>query len=204
MKIGGVYILTRRSILRILATITAALMSVSSAATIRRIHDTAISLHSLDRQFVGRQVRTVVPDIMYLEYKALYLELKSSDEVPPLVAPAHRTRPVHAAAVHSHARTSAAEGFTTADRKMLEKIYRASVYGEMPTAAQVVGDVRRRQIAYGVSLYKPSSRSQKGVSYRQAAKNAINAPQFQGIDGTYSMDEVKSLARAIQRAYGNG
>lgn len=47
-------------------------------ATVRRIHDATISLVSLDRQMVGRLTRTVVPDFMYREYKALYLELKSS------------------------------------------------------------------------------------------------------------------------------
>ena len=82
MKIGGVYILSRRSILRILAAFSAALIMYSTAttasieATVRRIHGAAIALHSLDQQMVGRLTRTVVPDFMYLEYKALYLELK--------------------------------------------------------------------------------------------------------------------------------
>ena len=84
MKIGGVYILSRRSIARVLATITAALVMLYAAATasveatVRRIHDATISLVSLDRQMIGRLTRTVVPDFMYLEYKSLYLELKSS------------------------------------------------------------------------------------------------------------------------------
>ena len=65
-----------------LATISAALMMLYAAATapvegmVRRIHDVAGGLLSLDRQMVGRLARTVVPDILYLEYKALYLELK--------------------------------------------------------------------------------------------------------------------------------
>ena len=84
MKIGGVYILSRRSIARILATITAALVMLYSSvtasveATVHRIHDATISLVSLDRQMIGRLTRTVVPDFMYLEYKSLYLELKPS------------------------------------------------------------------------------------------------------------------------------
>ena len=47
MKIGGVYILSRRSIARMLAAITAALMMLYAAATapvedmVRRIHDVA-------------------------------------------------------------------------------------------------------------------------------------------------------------------
>ena len=55
MKIGGVYILSRRSIARMLAAITAALMMLYAAATapfedmVRRIHDVAGGLLSLDR-----------------------------------------------------------------------------------------------------------------------------------------------------------
>ena len=55
VKIGGVYILSRRSIARMIATITAALMSLYAAVyaqaqnTVRRIHDATISLVSLDR-----------------------------------------------------------------------------------------------------------------------------------------------------------
>ena len=67
-----------------LAAITAALMMLYAAATapvegmVRRIHDVAGGLLSLDRQMVGRLMRTVVPDILYLEYKSLYLEVKAS------------------------------------------------------------------------------------------------------------------------------
>ncbi len=67
-----------------LAAITAALMTLYAAATapledmVRRIHDVAGGLLSLDRQMVGRLMRTVVPDILYLEYKSLYLEVKAS------------------------------------------------------------------------------------------------------------------------------
>ena len=88
MKIGGVYILSRRSIARMIATITAALMSLYAAVsaqaqnTVRRIHDAAIALHMLDRQMMGGVTRTVVPEIMYSEYKALYLELRK-DKKPP-------------------------------------------------------------------------------------------------------------------------
>ena len=65
-----------------LAAITAALMMLCGAATaqaeatVRRIHDVAGALLSLDRQMVGRLARTVIPDFMYLEYKSLYLELR--------------------------------------------------------------------------------------------------------------------------------
>ena len=86
VKIGGVYILSRRSIARMIATITAALMSLYAAVsaqaqnTVRRIHDAAIALHMLDRQMMGGVTRTVVPEIMYREYKALYLELRAADD----------------------------------------------------------------------------------------------------------------------------
>ena len=65
-----------------LATITAALMMFYAAATaqaedmFRRIHDATIALVSLDRQMIGRLAYVVVPDFMYLEYRALYLELR--------------------------------------------------------------------------------------------------------------------------------
>ena len=95
VKIGGVYILTRRSIARMLATITAALMMFYASATaqakdmVRRIHDATIALVSLDRQMIGRLAYVVVPDFMYLEYRALYLELRPFRDfhgrVPPIV-----------------------------------------------------------------------------------------------------------------------
>ena len=224
-----------------LATITAALMTLYAAATapvedmVRRIHDVAGGLLSLDRQMVGRLVRTVVPDILYLEYKSLYLEVKASgaavagraarrdasphhgrvallrdrrqDGGSPCGRLAEDGSPHHAAvtsaaapvAAPPQARASVVEGFTAADRKMLEQIYRASVYGETPTAAQVVGDVRRRQIAYGVNLYKPSSRYVKGVSSYVAARQAVR--QFEDAEGAYSSDEIASLAKAIRREY---
>ena len=68
-----------------IATITAALMTLYAAATaqaesiVRRIHDVAIALHSLDRQMLGNAARTAVPEFMYREYKALYLELREGD-----------------------------------------------------------------------------------------------------------------------------
>ena len=85
MKIKGEYILSRRSIVRMIATITAALMSLYAATTahaesiVRRIHDATMGLVLLDRQMIGGTVRTVVPEIMYREYKSLYLELRRGD-----------------------------------------------------------------------------------------------------------------------------
>ena len=78
-----------------LATITAALMMFYASATaqakdmVRRIHDATIALVSLDRQMIGRLAYVVVPDFMYLEYRALYLELRPFRDfhgrVPPIV-----------------------------------------------------------------------------------------------------------------------
>ena len=65
-----------------IATITAALMSLYAAATahdesiVHRIHDATIGLVLLDRQMVGSTAYAVVPEIMYREYKALYLTLR--------------------------------------------------------------------------------------------------------------------------------
>ena len=103
------------------------------------------------------------------------------------------------AAAPPQARASVVEGFTAADREMLEQIYRASVYGETPTYAQRAGDVRRRQIAYGVTLYKPSSRYVKGVSSYVAARQVVR--QFEDAEDAYSSDEIASLAKAIRREY---
>ena len=76
-----------------LATITAALMMLYAAATaqaeatVHRIHSAAIALHSLGLQMGSRIARTVVPDFMYLECKALYLELRPSAAVTKRVPP---------------------------------------------------------------------------------------------------------------------
>ena len=80
-----------------LAAITAALMTLYAAATapedmVRRIHDVAGGLLSLDRQMDGRLMRTVVPDILYLEYKSLYLELKPSGAAVAGRPPYHSAR----------------------------------------------------------------------------------------------------------------
>ena len=197
MKIGGVYILSRRSIARMIATITAALMTFYAAttaqaqATVHRIHDATVALVSLDRQMVGRLTRTVVPDFMYLEYKALYLMLKPSVALP--------RRAIAPPPVRHGTAAVAACGFSSRDRKLLNEIHRAAVFGETPVDARVSGDIRRSQVLYGASLYRPSSRHVKGVSSTQAARSAIK--QFRGRPGAYSLEETASLAKAILREY---
>ncbi len=99
-----------------------------------------------------------------------------------------------------HKHSTAEEGFTNEDRKMLRQIHRASVYGDTPTDAQIAGDVRRKQVEYGLDRYRPSSKYQKGISATKAASLAINASEFEGLEGAYTSSEIKTLARAIQRA----
>jgi len=116
---------------------------------------------------------------------------------------AHKDQPA-AREIPSDNSSTAAEGFTSADRKLLRQIHRATVYNETPTDAQLAGDVRREQVAYGLRFYKPSTRYVKGVSFVQAARKAICAPQFVRAEGAYSLGELKTLAKAIERAYNQG
>ena len=85
--------------------------------------------------------------------------------------------------------------------KKIDRIHDASVLGKEPSGSSLAGDVRQRQVEYGVKLYKPRSRHEKGFSSMRAAKMAINNPQFKDIDGAYTLPEAKTLSRAIQRAY---
>ena len=81
MKIGGDYILSRRSIARMIVALGTALMLLCSDTTaqakdfVHRIHDTTDSLVSIDRQMV-EPTRTVVPEAKYRECKSVYLEAK--------------------------------------------------------------------------------------------------------------------------------
>ena len=83
MKIGGVYILTKRSIMRMIAAISAAFMLLcTSAATpddllmATRCANAAQSLLSLRLSLENPVSRTVVPEPLYLESKALYLKAR--------------------------------------------------------------------------------------------------------------------------------
>ena len=98
MKIRGAYLLSRRSIARMVAAITAALLALCSAATaegealVRRIHNATIALVTLDSQMVGRSVVAVVPDTLYLESKSLYLTLRRPHAAARAVRDANRPR----------------------------------------------------------------------------------------------------------------
>ena len=91
-----------------IATITAALMSLYAAATahaesiVRRIHDATLGLVLLDRQMVSGMAYTVVPEIMYREYKALYLELRTLGESPGRGGGGVRGAPAIAAAANGN------------------------------------------------------------------------------------------------------
>ena len=83
MKIGGVYILTKRSIMRMIAAISAAFtLLCTSAATpndllmATRCANAAQSLLSLRLSLENPVSRTVVPEPLYLESKALYLKTR--------------------------------------------------------------------------------------------------------------------------------
>ena len=94
MKIGGVYILSRRSITRMIkaiATAFAALCIYTSSfgdmLLASRYANTSLSLLSLKSSLKSDAARTVVPDLLYLEGKALYFKAKSSVAARPEIAP---------------------------------------------------------------------------------------------------------------------
>ena len=82
MKIKGFYILTRRSIARMIAVMATAFVMLCNAVTtkdeplVNRIRSTSIALYALDGEIDGRSTRTVVPAVHYIEYKSVYLEAK--------------------------------------------------------------------------------------------------------------------------------
>ena len=86
MKIKGFYILTRRSIARMIAVMATAFVMLCNAVTtkdeplVNRIRSTSIALYALDGEIDGRSTRTVVPAVHYIEYKSVYLEAKRYNE----------------------------------------------------------------------------------------------------------------------------
>ena len=99
--------------------------------------------------------------------------------------------------------------FRKSDRKMLSKVYRRVVLEETPDDAQRAGDIRQRQVLHGVGLYRPSTKGKPGISFREAARRTINDGKFKGkggrpLPGTYTLNEINTLAQAIRRAYNAG
>lgn len=90
-------------------------------------------------------------------------------------------------------------GFTPEDRRRLQRIERASVYNDTTPEAQHKAQTRRQQVKYGASLYRPTTKYERGFSYIRAAKAAIDHDRFRNAQGAYSASETKSLAQAIRR-----
>ena len=94
MKIGGVYILTKRSIMRMIVAISAAFaLFCASAASTDGISDHVLAnrytttinylLTAKDTLVASSLAYTVVPEPLYLESKALYLKARRSrGEIP--------------------------------------------------------------------------------------------------------------------------
>ena len=86
MKIKGFYILTRRSVMRILAILGIAVGSLYAETTAEskvfssRVEDVQAELISLKKRLPKDSSRAQLPDVQYLEYKSVYLEAKRYNE----------------------------------------------------------------------------------------------------------------------------
>ena len=193
--------LSRRNVSRIVAAISAAILAFHTATAAlspedesfcRRASGAMCRVLGIEDSMPPGETRVAVSDHVFCELADLFFRFK------PLVSTA-AAKPRTAAP--SPVRAAPADGFAAEDRRMLRQIYRAAVFGETPTDAQAAGDVRRRQVLYGTSLYSPPTKYDRGVSSYRAATMAINAPQFLGVKGAYSLSEKDSLARAIRREH---
>ena len=182
-----------------LAAITAALMTLYAAATapfedmVRRIHDVAGGLLSLDRQMVGRLMRTVVPDILYLEYKSLYLEVKASGAAVAGRAAMDR-RPYHAARrdASPHQAVATAEDIQRAVEEMKQTVRKAKreIIKDAHTARKSEADrrlpkgERGRQIAAVRTLVREARATGKRMSILRACRKV-----WQKVRGGYPSSE---------------
>ena len=213
MKIGGVYILSRRSIARIIKAIATAFAtlciytsSFGDMLLAKRYADTSLSLLSLKSSLTCDSARTVVPDLLYLEGKALYFKAKSSEATRSEIAPCQTAAtsaglpgaavagrpPYHAARRDASPHHCEAAGFMAELRKKINEIHDASVLGKPPPDKRLRGLMRQKQVLYGVAQYKPHE-----VSFEKAARMAIIA--FKGEHGAYGERELMSLKQAIRR-----
>ena len=158
-----------------LAAITAALTMLCGAATaqaeatVRRIHDVAGALLSLDRQMVGRLARTVIPDFMYLEYKSLYLEVKASGTA---WRPSLRRDPTEAAVAGRAARVDASPHQAAATKSDLRAAVKTILRGEDVNAAKPgprLTPAKRRQI----EAAKTWRKSHAGCSLHNACMHSF-------------------------------
>ena len=172
-----------------LATFSAALLMFYAAATapveatVRRIHGAAIALHSLDLQMIGRIARTVVPDILYLEYKSLYLELKPSvaargDARPPgavrSASTPHQTAVTSAAGAKRHRgrRGSGLKGSRT--RRMVDQLdaFKAWLLGNPVNERDSAKTVGARANAYWRLHEKTMARDAKRTGEKRGFSSA--------------------------------
>ena len=186
-----------------LATITAALMTLYAAATapvgdmVRRIHDVAGGLLSLDRQMVGRLMRTVVPDILYLEYKSLYLEVKASGAAwrsrgtrdPTGAAVAGRAamerRPYHAAVTVEDIQRAVEEMKQTVRKAKREIIKDAHTARTSEADRRVPTGERARQIGNVRKIVREARAAGKRMSILRACRKA-----WQDFKGGYPSPEA--------------
>ena len=201
-KIRGAYVLTRRNVARIVAAIAAALLAFHTASAAlspadetlcRRAEEAMCRILPVKMVLTSAESRIAMSDSVFEEAAELFFAFRHLLPGPPAQPRTIAARRRNAPAL--------ATSFSAEDRRMLRQIYRASVFGETPSEAQVAGDVRRQQVLYGAKLYKPSSKHVKGVSSYRAAEKAIRAPQFRDVEGAYTLAERDVLARAIRREY---
>ena len=197
MKIKGFYILTRRSVIRILAILGIAVGSLYAETTAEskvfssRVEDVQAELISLKKRLPEDSSRAQLPDVQYLEYKSVYLEAKryNKEHGNPEKTARRDASPHHAANPEPRPPTV---GFMVELRKKINEIHDASVLGKPPPDKRLRGLIRQKQVLYGVDQYKPHE-----VSFEKAARMAITA--FKGERGAYSEREWKSLKQAIRR-----
>ncbi len=178
-----------------LAAITAALMTLYAAATapvegmVRRIHDVAGGLLSLDRQMVGRIMRTVVPDILYLEYKSLYLEVKASGAAVAGRPPYHSARrdasPHHAAVTVEDIQRAVEEMKQTVRKAKREIIKDAHTARTSEADRRVPTGERARQIGNVRKIVREARAAGKRMSILRACRKA-----WQDVKGGYPSPEA--------------
>ena len=100
MKIGGVYILTKRSIMRMIAVLATVFNTICfSTATsedlilANRCSNAALSLKAMEPSLAFDSSRIVVPDHQYHEFKTLYLLKKPPRGEIPHVSAKHNLSP---------------------------------------------------------------------------------------------------------------
>ena len=178
-----------------LATLSAALMMLYAAATapvgdmVRRIHDVAGGLLSLDRQMVGRLMRTVVPDILYLEYKSLYLEVKASGAAVAGRPPYHSARrdasPHQAVATAEDIQRAVEEMKQTVRTAKREIIKDAHTARTSEADRRVPTGERARQIGNVRKIVREARAAGKRMSILRACRKA-----WQDVKGGYPSPEA--------------